>query len=807
MSRRFLTALTFFLLLPAVLSAKDPKTDAVVKSQPGSFHSILLISSYNPDSYATSRTITSFIDEYSKLGGDSQVLIENMNCLSFSESDDWCRRMTDILTKYASTPPSLIILIGQEAWCSYISRADTLLNDVPVFCGQCSQNTMSLKPEILDSAKRSGNFKVLDIFRDFTVANLKGGLMYSYNFDENLKLVRQYYPETRNVALLTDNTCGGVLLQSFVKKSVEVYPDIRLILLDGRIKSFSEIMKDISSLPDDCVIMLGTWRIDSSDSFFMGNSLQVILGNTKLPIFSISSTGLGNGVIACYAPDYVNQGPVLAKEAFDFLSSGGKSSNAVKFVSNIYSFDYSQIESRHLGLKSIPAGSAIVNKPPSFFQQNKRYLAITFVIILLLVAIIVIVSVYYLKTKKLKEDLQNTVEELKVAKENAEKADTLKSSFIANMSHEIRTPLNAIVGFSRVLADHEATPEERMECASIIENNNSLLLQLIDDVLDLSKMESGNMPFTFSAVRLNDLLEQIEETYVMKAKNSDVQIIREHKWEDLGTVRTDPVRLNQVIGNLLTNALKFTEHGSVRFGCVKQDERTLCFYVSDTGIGIPNDKLSVIFDRYTKLDQFSSGSGLGLYICKTIVKQFGGEIWAESKLGEGSTFKFTIPYDKVDFTYKQSADKTLAGQSQNEMPQVEKADQFKPEVPSVPAARSSSARPVILVAEDNQSNFMLCQAILRNEYEVLHAENGKVAVEMFSSSRPDVILMDIKMPVMDGYEATAAIRKISPDVPIIATTAFAFSEDEERIRNSGFTDYVAKPIRSQVLLEVVKKYL
>jgi signal transduction histidine kinase/CheY-like chemotaxis protein len=798
-SKRLLLLFLLF-LSPVVSPAQVNDADAVVKSQPTNYHSILLISSYNPDANATSNTITSFIEEYSKLGGDSQVLIENMNCLSFSEAGEWSRRMTELLSKYASNPPSLIILLGQEAWCSYLSKSDTLMRNVPVFCSQCSQNTMSLAPQILDSAKVDGNFKVLDIFRDFTSTNLKGGFLYSYNFDENLKMIRQFYPSVRKIALLTDNTCGGVLLQSYVRKSVESYPDVELILLDGRTRNFSEIMQQFASLPSDCAILLGTWRIDSTDAFFMSSSLQVLLGNTKLPVFSITSIGLNDGVLGCYAPSYRNQGPDLAKAAHAFFTdSQGKQQHSVQFVPNVYSFDYTQLESHNISRNQIPKNSIIVNMPPSFFQQGKPYFIVTMIIDLLLMATIAIVLIFYLHQRKLQANLEKTVDELKVAKEEAEKADALKSSFMANMSHELRTPLNAIVGFSRVLAEPETTPDEKKECISIIESNNSLLMQLIDDVLDLSKMESGNMPFSYAPVKINDLMGQIEETFTMKKTSTDVKVILEHKWEDLGTIRTDSVRLNQVIGNLLSNALKFTSHGTVRFGCMKQDENTLCFYVSDTGIGIPPDKLDLIFDRYTKLDQFSQGSGLGLYICKTIIRQFGGKVWAESKPGEGSTFRFTIPYDKVEEAAPvKKAEVGPIGAPPSSEPEQQSNDY----VASAPKINKS--RPVILVAEDHQSNFMLFQAILRNDYDVLHAEDGQKAVEMFSKDNPDLILMDIKMPVMDGYEATARIRKISADIPIIATTAFAFAEDEERIRASGFTDYIAKPIRNQALLDCVR---
>ncbi|MCI2082027.1 MAG: ATP-binding protein [Bacteroidales bacterium] len=774
--------LIILMLVPVVLQAQN---------------SILVISSYNPESYNTTNCITSFIDEFSRVGGDARISIENMNCMSFSQAGEWTDKLNSIFSKYSGNPPSLIILLGQEAWCSYLSMSGHLLADVPVFCGMASCNIINLSKDILKEESETRNYRSLDVFRDFGETNLSGGYLYYYDFDENIRMIRQFYPKIRHIAFLTDNTCGGVSLQAYVRKSIDIYPDLDLIPLDGSVMTVNDIMQKISELPEDCVILLGTWKIDCSDSFFMGSSIQLILNNTMLPVFSLTATGMGYGAIGSYSPYYHNLGKGLASQADKFFSDlkKGKAYNGkAQIVGNVYTFDANQIETRHLNKSLIPKNVVLVNKAPSFFRQYRNYIFIGILIAVLLIAIIVTVMVFLFKTNRLKSNLEKTVEELKAAKLEMENADAMKSAFLANMSHEIRTPLNAIVGFSRVLANPASTTEEKNESISIIESNNSLLLHLIDDILDLSRIESGNVQLNYSDVDIGNMLRKLGDTFSIKEKNPSVQVVQEHKWEDFGLVRSDEGRLTQVMDNLLSNAMRFTTKGVIRFGCTKENEM-LCFYVSDTGCGIPLDKIDTIFDRYVKLDRFSQGTGLGLAISKSLVSKLGGRIWVDSEVGKGSTFRFTIPY-------VQSAGKAKVydGVKKDNGGQVEENTGDEIQCKAVP---NGGKRPLILIAEDNESNYILFETILRKDYDVIHAENGKEALEFFLKRNPDLIIMDIKMPVMDGYEAAAEIRKHSSTIPIIAATAFAFSEDEKHIRMSGFTDYISKPIRNRLFLEKI----
>ncbi|MFT0265094.1 ATP-binding protein [Bacteroides thetaiotaomicron] len=366
-------------------------------------------------------------------------------------------------------------------------------------------------------------------------------------------------------------------------------------------------------------------------------------------------------------------------------------------------------------------------------------------------------------------------EALVQAKEKAEESNKLKSAFLANMSHEIRTPLNAIVGFSGILAStSEEEEQERKEYVQIIENNNNLLLQLINDILDISKIEAGTLDFIYSSVDVNELFFSIEDSSKLKNTNENVRIFYNQQMPEC-CINTDKNRLTQVVTNMINNAMKFTQEGSIEFGYYPKNNDFLYFYVTDTGCGIPEDKLHNVFGRFVKLNNFAQGTGLGLSICETIVKTMGGEIGVSSKLDEGTTFWFTLPYAQTSKTMHTTKDIENARL-------ISKKEKF-----------------VIMVAEDNESNYKLFESMLKKHYTLIHAWNGEEAVQLFKEKNPHLILMDINMPKMDGYEAARLIHEIAPQTPIIAVTAFAYAEDEQRIIENGFDAYTTKPIQPKKL--------
>lgn len=374
-------------------------------------------------------------------------------------------------------------------------------------------------------------------------------------------------------------------------------------------------------------------------------------------------------------------------------------------------------------------------------------------------------------------------QELISAKVRAEESNRLKSAFLANMSHEIRTPLNAIVGFSSVLATTDEE-EEKMKYVNIIENNNTLLLQLISDILDLSKIESGTLDFSYTNIELNKLLKELENTLAVKVNAERVLFSFKPSFPEF-YIRSEKNRLNQVLINLITNAIKFTKEGSITFGYELQQSDIL-FYVEDTGCGIPKEKAEHVFERFVKLNEFAQGTGLGLAICQTIVNNMNGKIGVESEEGKGAKFWFTIPYIKGEAPEKTTEE--------------------------IVPLRVEKDKLTILIAEDNESNYMLFESILKKEYRLIHAWDGEEAVRLFREFQPHIVLMDINMPKMDGYEATQEIRKESTNVPIIAVTAYAYASDEQRVMENGFDGYMAKPInpvnlRSQLVTVLQSRFI
>lgn len=376
----------------------------------------------------------------------------------------------------------------------------------------------------------------------------------------------------------------------------------------------------------------------------------------------------------------------------------------------------------------------------------------------------------------------------------AQLAKELNSTFLANLSHEIRAPMNAILGFSRLLKLPNVSKGKRQQYVDIINTKGSTLLKLINDIVDVTKVESKQLMLVNKPFNINSMLSNIHEFYqvdkVFQQKESIEVVLDLPEFSDSLMLNSDEGRIEQVLSSLMSNALKFTEKGEIRFGYTVEAE-CLEFFVSDTGIGIDPSNQQIIFDRYRQLngnsERFQTGIGLGLAVSKGVVELMGGTIWVESEPGVGTTFRFTVPYSKI-----------LVHEESHSQPSNEMEYEYH-----------DWKNKILLVAEDEESNYLYISELLEpTGIKILWAKDGAQAVELVNSIKNfDAVLMDIKMPVKDGYAATLEIRHINPNIPIIAQTAYAFTEDREKAEAAGCDEYITKPINSKNLLDTLGKYL
>lgn len=386
---------------------------------------------------------------------------------------------------------------------------------------------------------------------------------------------------------------------------------------------------------------------------------------------------------------------------------------------------------------------------------------------------------------------QRMISQLHEAKERAIQSDKLKSAFLANMSHEIRTPLNAIVGFADLLISTDDEGEKTEYC-QIISNNNELLLRLINDILDLSKIEAGlieKYPETFD---LSGYFKELCITSRSRIKSPDIEFICDNPYPYC-KVYMDKNQLTQIMQNYINNSIKYTSQGFIRIGYEVQDQG-IRFYVSDSGIGIAKDRKHLIYQRFEKLNEFSQGTGLGLSIAKATTEANEGYVGFESEEGKGSSFWSWIPCETISFEKETNVHYVSSTQDITKNPKT---------LPDMAA----SNRKKILITEDIESNYNLIYSILHKKYDLTWATNGKIAVEKVTSESFDVIFMDMKMPVMNGMEATKCIRDINISIPIIALTAHAFDSDKEAALLGGCNDYLVKPVNKKLLLETIEKWI
>jgi signal transduction histidine kinase/ActR/RegA family two-component response regulator len=676
-----------------------------------------------------------------------------------------------ILSKYQNNPPDILVITQIEAVRFVFERK--LLPEVP---------------------------KVLvEIEKDSTKAYFNSTIITNeFNFDAKLKNALGIFPQTKEIYVIAGySKLDDYVLKVFNAETRKFNKTVSFKYLTNIDRV--AILDSIRNLPENSFIYFLLYTRDMNGEAVMAQDFcSELAKNSNRPVFTFQDlftgeTGIFGGMVTSLKSKAAKSVEVIAQV---FNGQNIESIQPIK-TDQVYVYNWNELKKWNIDIKQLPKGSVYYNRNSTFFERYKYKVIIGFIIITLYTLLLVLLLYSNQKRKKSENDLlaingelKQTNVKLHQAKAKAEESDQLKTAFLQNMSHEIRTPMNAIMGFSSLLVKNYGNKQKLENFSGIIKQRCSDLLDIINDMLDISKIESGQLPVNIENCNIVDLFAELFlffKEYQKKIGKQHLNFSLQYFGDkSLSVIQTDQLKLKQILINLITNAFKFTENGSINCGC-DIDNDQLIFFVSDTGIGIPPDKHDLIFERFSQLHNSSirniGGTGLGLSIVKGLTDLLGGKIWVDSIIDKGSTFYFSINYIKSDFPFQLPAEI-------NDYNEISFQDK------------------TILIVEDDIYNAEYLKELLENKgLNILLADYAERAIQIVKNQPVDLILMDIRLPDMDGYDATKIILKTNLGIKVIAQTAYATQDERQKAMDAGCIDYISKPTTDELLMKLINKYL
>lgn len=750
-----------FILLLLIVSGKN-QVSALTKDK-----TILILHSYNPGLTWTddlNKSITAEIYADSSFQPDFRV--EFLDTKRFETVEYFTTFARFFLSKYKNTRFDLLISTDNAAFNFLKNYRDSLLNKPPVvFCGL---NYIDSIPPYM-----TGVMEDIDIYS---------------NINTILKLTPQY----DKLYFIVDRSITGNIIYGKTREIVATsFPNLRYEFLTDF--TLEELKHKLSLLNSNDVVLLTAFNIDrQGNQISYDKILEYLKPGCTVPIYGTWDFYLDKGIVGGKIMRAATQGEYAGKIALRILHGELPSSIKVESAPTEFVFDYKVMKQFGIERSNLPDNARVINSPLSFLKENPQLMLFISVVFLLMLMVILVLTKLFSNEKQIRKKEQSFLQEIRKksielegALQLAEKSNQLKSAFLSNLSHEIRTPMNAIVGFSDLLISNY--PDKKLEeYVSIIRVSSGQLLGIINDIIEMSMIDTNQVSLHVGAVNINQTVKEVCTSFTFGLEQNPKVELRmkfPDETEEYET-ETDEVKLRQILTNLISNALKFTSQGYIEVGFFREDG-FLEFYVKDTGIGIDPKHHEEIFERFWRVDHSDlslfRGLGIGLTLSRSFVQLMGGNIWLHSEPGKGSTFYFTIPFKKA-------------------LPSNEVQMQ---------AEKINLENNIILICEDDENNlFYFKELFSKTNTFVLWARNGNEAVKAVRENpNIDLVLMDLKMPEMNGWEATKIIKGIRPDLPVIAQTAHALTIETSQLGSIGFDDYVTKPIRKNELFEKIARYI